>query len=165
MASYVVMEPPEGTPDERAANARLIRDGFGFLAFLVPLFWFLFHRMWIEALLTFALMLAIGLADDWMGLGWAATATTLLLSLLVGLEASSLRAAALSRRGWRQWGVVEARSRAEAEMRYLEEWEAMPEAAPVRERPVPSAPASVPLVSPRPTPRPALGMFDYPGGR
>ena len=46
MASYVVMEPPEGGPEQ----AILVRDGFALLAFIMPFLWFLWHRMWLEAL-------------------------------------------------------------------------------------------------------------------
>ena len=45
-----------------AADAAFIRDGFSFLAFLLPPLWLLWHRLWIEAALALAaLVLAAGL--------------------------------------------------------------------------------------------------------
>ena len=55
MASYVVMEPPGASRNDAAAGAVLVRDGFSFLAFLLPPLWLLWHRLWIEAALVFAL--------------------------------------------------------------------------------------------------------------
>ena len=135
MAIYVVMEPPAADAVEAAERAVLIRDGFAFLAFLVPPLWLLWHRLWIEAALAFA----VG----------------------VGLEGPALRINALRRRGWREWGAVEASGMAEAEIRYL-----AGEVPDVMEPPVPHSTST----QPRPSPSglaagPALGLFDYPGRR
>ena len=34
-----------------------VRDGFSFLAFLLPPLWLLWHRLWIEAVLAFAVLM------------------------------------------------------------------------------------------------------------
>lgn len=167
MASYVVMEPPLGTADDRAAGARLVRDGFAFFAFVLPFFWFLFHRMWIEAGIALALIFVLGFLDEWIGLPGAATLLTLALSLFAGLEARNLRKAALARRGWREWGVVEARNGEEAELRYLAEAGLDEAQEPATKFTPAEAPArtSVPAMPARSAGGPALGMFDYPGRR
>ena len=151
MASYVVMEPPA-----REDDAVLVRDGFHLLAFLAPFLWFLFHRLWIEALVVLALALALGVAGSLTGIS-AAPALSLLVSVYVGLEGAALRVAALRRRGWREWGVVEADNPADAEVRYLAEEYADAPSEP---------PAPRPLGIPRQQPAgsgPALGLFSYPG--
>ena len=153
MAAYLVLEPPEGDAEKRAVRARLIRDGFSWLAFLFPVPWFLFHRLWIEALVALAATFGVAVAAELLGLGHGGTALSLLVSLAVGLEGEALRAAALRRRGWREWGVVEAENREEAEMRYLTEAE-MPS-------PLPAGPSS----TMRGGLEPMLGMLSYPGGR
>ncbi|MFP3340301.1 hypothetical protein R0J91_20140, partial [Micrococcus sp. SIMBA_131] len=53
--------------------------------------------------------------------GWSAPATvaSLCLSLFLALEARNLRVAMLTRRGWREWGGVDATTRDEAETRYM----------------------------------------------
>lgn len=115
MASYVVMEPPARGSDD----AVVIRDGFYFFAFIVPLPWLLVHRLWIEALALLAVTLVIAAAGSYILAGPAGSIAALALNLFIALEAASLRLAALRRRGWRDWGVVEAENRDDAEIRYL----------------------------------------------
>src|SRR6188474_1545756 len=111
MASWIVMQSPDRTRD---ADLAFVRDGFSFLAFLVPPLWLLWHRLWIEALLAFAvLILGAGLER----LTGFAAAVPLLVSIFVGLEGNGLRVAALRRRGWRDWGVVDAEHLDDAETR------------------------------------------------
>ena len=149
MASYVVMEPPAASRD-----ALLVRDGFHILAFLVPFLWLLIHRCWIEAAIAFVAALGLGILGSMTGFA-GAPALSFLVSIYVGLEGPALRAAALRRRGWREWGVVEADGGADAEIRYLAEAYGGEPAAP-------TAPAA--MAMPRhPAPGPALGLFSYPG--
>jgi hypothetical protein len=156
MAVFVVMEPPAADAVEASERAVLVRDGFAFLAFLVPPLWLLWHRLWIEAAIAFAASVALTALGDAAGLGFAGAVLSLLVSIFVGLEGQALRINALRRRGWREWGVVEAGDIAEAEIRYLageEPGEALVEA------PRPTAATMV-----RPIPAgPALGLLGYPG--
>jgi hypothetical protein len=117
VASYVVMQP-EGRPAE---DAVLVRDGFHLLAFVFPAIWFLFHRMWIEALAALLAALVLGALASFAGFGNAAPLLSLLVSLYFGLEAPAMRLAALRRRGWHEWGIVEADGADDAETRYLAE--------------------------------------------
>lgn len=128
MASYVVMEPPQADSD-----AVLVRDGFYFLAFLLPFLWFLWHRMWVEAGIALVVAILLGFVPV---LGPASGMLGLLVGLYVGLDAAALRIAALRRRGWREWGVVEAANPADAELRYFAELGETP----VRENPSPKPP-------------------------
>ncbi|MDX8480566.1 DUF2628 domain-containing protein [Mesorhizobium sp. VK24D] len=116
MASYVVMEPPAGG---REAEATFVRDGFTWLGFLVPPVWLAWHRLWIEALLTFVVMAILSALGERLGQEGAGSALSLLVSLYVGLEGQGLRISALRRRGWREWGVVEAGSLGDAEIRHV----------------------------------------------
>ena len=157
MAIFVVMEPPRATG--AGEPAVYVRDGFHWLAFLVPPVWFLWHRMWIEALITVAAMLAIGAVAQAANLTPAASFISLLVSIGIGLEAPTLRLWALRRRGWRQWGVVEASSPADAQLRHLLD---LGEPAAIEPR-LPDG-ASAPQQAPRLPAGPALGLFSYPGG-
>lgn len=162
MASYVVLEPPGRGGEERAV---LVRDGFHFLAFLLPLVWLLFNRLWIEALAVFAAGALIGALGTWFGAAAAASVVSVLLALFVGLEAASLKIAALRRRGWREWGVVEADNARDAEIRYAASLETQlaDEFVPAEDIAQPQLPASRPATHPaRPT-GPVLGMLGYPG--
>ena len=121
MASWIVMEPAGGGRAGKAAEATFIRDGFSLLAFLLPPLWLLWHRLWIEAALAAGvLVLAAGL-PHLTGFAVAAPLLWLLVSLFVGLEGNALRIAALGRRGWRNWGVVEAGNLDDADAHYIAE--------------------------------------------
>ncbi|MEP9397658.1 DUF2628 domain-containing protein [Mesorhizobium sp. KR2-14] len=158
MAAFVVLEPPTRSASAASERAVLVRDGFSLLAFLVAPLWLLWHRLWVETLLYFAVALALAALGKFTGHEVAGSLLSLLVSIYFGLEGAALRIAALRRRGWREWGVVEANSAQDAEMRYLGEvgngnGEA---AAPLADTP-PRAPA-------RPGPTgPALGLLNYPG--
>ena len=155
MASYVVMEPSRGG-EERAV---LVRDGFHFLAFLLPAVWLLFHRLWLEAVLAIAAAMLLGSLAALAGFGPASSFLSLLVSLYVGLEGAALKVAALRRRGWREWGVVEAENARDAEIRYLDGFLDDGDAAGLP----PAALAARPVSPGRPSPAPALGMLGYPG--
>ena len=161
MASYVVMEPPSGAGGRKTDRAMLVRDGFHLLAFLVPALWLFFHRLWLEGLVALAVSIALSAAGSAAGLGNAAPALSFLVSLYVGLEGPALRLAALRRRGWREWGVVEADGTADAEIRYLAETHEAEERHDAALPPTPPPPT--PLATPRPAAAPALGLFSYPG--
>lgn len=167
MASYVVMVPPGGAAAAPEERARAVRDGFAVFAFLAPLLWFLWHRMWIEALATLVVAVGLGLLSRVDAVSAALPVISLAVSALFGLEAQTLRMAALRRRGWRSWGVVEAGSRDEAEARYVAEAVAAQEAraaSPAPARPaVANPPAGVPGRPPRTGP--AFGLLDYPWKR
>jgi hypothetical protein len=156
MASYLILEPSTGSRD-RTEQAITVRDGFAFFAFVIPFFWFLWHRMWLEALAYLVVAILLGGLGMLPGYGILAPLLSLLLSLLIGLEAQALRIAALRRRGWEVWGVAEAASHAEAELRYLAE---VGDSSPAAVPPVVSA-------TPRSTQAgsaagPDFGLIDYP---
>jgi hypothetical protein len=108
MAIYVVLEPPVANATEAAERAVLVRDGFAFLAFVAPPLWLLWHRLWIEAAIAFAVSVGLTALGETAGLGFTGAALSLLVSIFVGLEGAALRINALRRRGWSEWGVVEA---------------------------------------------------------
>ncbi len=107
MASHIVMLPPDGSPQSRAEQAVLVRDGFSWPAFLVPWLWLLWHRLWAEGIIVILLVAAFSIFGEMVGMGLASALLGLLVSIYVGLEGQAMRVAALRRRGYRQWGVVE----------------------------------------------------------
>ncbi|WP_312794712.1 DUF2628 domain-containing protein [Tianweitania sp.] len=119
MAVFVVLEPDVSDLPQAQDRAVLVRDGFSFWAFLLPVIWLLFHRLWIEALAALALMVAAGaLATQFGGHPLLGLSLSLLTQLYFGLEARNLKVNAMRRRGWRVWGPVEALNHQEAELRY-----------------------------------------------
>ena len=157
MARFVIFEPAEAHGDDAASAARFVRDGFSLFGFLIPPLWLLWHRLFIEAALVFAALFATGVLGEMMqGMGLAASALSLLLSIYVGLEGANLRVAALRRRGWREWGTIDADTLADAEIRYA----AAISEGHAPEEGMPPAPTAVG----RPDAGPALGLLAYPGG-
>src|SRR5437764_2150172 len=109
MATYTVHEPPL----RRAASVRdpesfmFVRDGFSFWAFLLGPLWMLRHRLWLVflgyVLLTAVLQIAL------RAIGAPPTviiAVGVLIMLLIGFEAATLRRFTLARRRWSNIGVV-----------------------------------------------------------
>ncbi|MBZ9996976.1 MULTISPECIES: DUF2628 domain-containing protein [unclassified Mesorhizobium] len=159
MAAYVVMEPPGRS--EKVETTAFVRDGFAWLGLLVPPLWLAWHRLWIEAALAFVVMGVLSMLGQKLGLGVAGSLLSLLVSLYVGLEGQGLRIAALRRRGWHEWGVVEAGRLGDADMRYALEAEGLSdEAAPPPPRIVPDAALARPA-----QPGMALGLTHIPGRR
>ncbi len=155
MAIYVVMQRTDAAP-ETGGDAVFVQQGFHWLAFFVPVFWLLWHRLWIEAALALGFVLLLSAAGDTAGLGATSSLLALLVSIYFGLEGAALRLRALERRGWKEWGVVEADRLTDAELRYLASIvdggdDSEPEAAPLpvtasHPRPAASAPRAIGLV-------------------
>ena len=156
MAAYVLMEPP-GRSEKVDATA-FVRDGFSWPGFLVPPLWLAWHRLWIEAALAFIVMALLSMLGEKLGLGLGASLLSLLVSLYVGLEGQGLRIAALRRRGWHEWGVVEAAWLDDADMRYALETDAVSDRAAPAPRMVPDAALARPA-----QPGMALGLTHIPG--
>ncbi len=154
MATFMAMEKRDG--DGR--DAEMIRDGFSLLAFLFPLLWLLWHRLWVEAAAYVVLALALVGLGWLLGLGDMAGLMALPLNLFAGLEASTLRQRGLVRRGWDEWGPVEAGDSREALTRYLAEAGHLDADL----DPQPSLPMR--YTGPA-TAGPALGLFAYPDKR
>ncbi|TPJ19984.1 DUF2628 domain-containing protein [Mesorhizobium sp. B2-7-3] len=158
MTAYVVMEPPGRS--EKVDTTTLVRDGFTWLGLLVPPLWLAWHRMWVEAALAFVVMGVLSMLGQGLGLGVAGSLLSLLVSLYVGLEGQGLRIAALRRRGWHEWGVVEAGWLADADMRYALEVEGLSDEAAPAPRIIPDAALARPA-----QPGMALGLTHIPGRR
>jgi len=144
MASWIVMEKPRGS--QETLELDFIRDGFSFLAFLFPPLWLLWHRLWIEAALTFAVLLGGAALERVTGLGLAAPLLSFLVSIFIGLEGNGLRVNALLRRGWDILTVIEADDVADAETRYAadadEDGDGIPDRYQIVPSPTPAAAAS-----------------------
>jgi len=158
MPTYTVHAPPR--PDAiDPARVVFLRDGFHGWAFIAPPIWLLVHRQWL-ALLGYAIFIAllvVGLA--WLGAGATAIfAAALCVSLLVGLEAATIRRWTLARRGWVPLGFVVGEDRDTAEQRFFARW---------AERPQPIEPEAPRAPEPHPPFRRAperevIGLFPTP---
>jgi hypothetical protein len=164
MSIYTVHEPPlraaEALPDpERIA---FVRDGFYFWAFLLPPLWMLRYRMWLVFLLYVVIAVGIESAMHYAGVdAGGVLIVQLLISLLVGVEASTLRRFTLARRGWKNVGIVSGHDRVDAERRFFNAW--VEAAAGKRTGPPPIPPA--PSAPPAPQMPDVIGLFPEPGAQ
>ncbi|HEX2556329.1 MAG TPA: DUF2628 domain-containing protein [Microvirga sp.] len=163
MKTFTLHLPADALPGdpEPLEKAVLVRDGFSWGAFFFTVLWFFAHRLWLAGLGVLALLVAFNLGLSALGVRpGAAFLADLLLSVLIGLEANSLRRWTLQRRGRPAVDLVTASSRDEAETKAFARWLAR------ESRPQASA-ASAPLlrvpVAPYRTPDPVIGFFPDPG--
>jgi len=164
MPVYTVHAPSTVTLRDEADKFVFVRDGFHFWAMLFGPFWLLWNRLWLVLLGYIAATAVIGIALALL----AASADLrllvfLLLAVLMGLEATSLRRWSYSRGKWRQIDFVVADDEETAERRFFDRWtehglsgltpaSEVP-AAPFPARPMPAAPHGI------------IGLFPEPGGR
>jgi Protein of unknown function (DUF2628) len=125
MSVYTVHQPPLRAADDLADTDRFlfVRDGFSWWAFLLTPLWMLRHRLWL--VLTIYLLATAAIDSALRALGASASSIVLisvLISLFAGLEAGTLRRLTLSRRGWRNVGVVSGHDAEEAERRFFDAW-------------------------------------------
>ena len=160
MSVYTVHEPPPRRDEAAADPVRFafVRDGFHFWAFVLGPVWMLVHRLW----LVFVLYLVIsGLLHA--GLWFAGTTSGmtffigLLVSILIGLEAPTLRRWTLRRRGWATIGVVAADDPETAERRFFDAWTGR-KPRPQRDPPPPGSFHAPPGQQPA-----VIGLFPEPG--
>jgi hypothetical protein len=166
MPVYTIHEPPRRDEEVVAHTARFqfVRDGFHWWALLLTPFWMLRYRMWLELIAYLLLVGGITFGLKRFGIGNSAGPwVAVLLSLLVGLEASSLRRWKLARRGFENLGVVVGEDLDIAERRFFDGWVMQGR----RSAPASTAsPFDPPAVGPRPTaPADIVGLFPQPEAR
>ena len=124
MKTYTLHVPADAAPGDADAleDAELVRDGFSWGAFVFTFLWFFWHRAWLAGLAILAGLAALSvlLAALPVG-GTAGFAAWLLLGILIGLEASSLRRWTLRKRK-PVADVVAASNRDEAEAKSFARW-------------------------------------------
>jgi hypothetical protein len=174
MPVYTVHAPVTTDAGIRATDRfAFVRDGFYFWAAVAGVIWLAWHRLWLALLGWIVLLLAVDFGMAALGArGGAILLANLLLALLMGFEAASLRRWTLSRRKWRQLDIVVADDEETAERRFFDRWTAkqrglandqlaIDRGAPPPTRDVPGQPFSRPPPLPRSE---IIGLFPEPGG-
>ena len=169
MSVYTVYEPPLRTAGALAEPDRFVfvRDGFYWWAFLLTPLWMLRHRLWLVLAVYIAISAAIDGALHMLGASAAATIVVgVLISLLVGFEAATLRRVTLRRRGFRNVGVVSGDDLEAAERRFFDAW-VRQRAARIGAQPAAAAPpaSSAPPALGMSEPSGVIGLFPEPGGQ
>lgn len=169
MNTYTLHLPVDARPGEAGAldQAVLVRDGFAWGAFLFTALWFFAQRLWLAGLLVLAAVVGLAALLAALGVGPGATfLAELLLGILIGLEANTLKRWTLRRRK-PAVDVVAAASRDEAEVKSFGRWLARAATPPMPAMPTarpapglsPAQPlAGLPQASVR-RPEPVIGLF------
>ncbi|MCG7392748.1 DUF2628 domain-containing protein [Microvirga sp. ACRRW] len=155
MTTYTLHLPRDARPGDPAAleEAELVKDAFSWGAFFFTFLWFFFHRLWLAGLGVLVLVLAFGALMQLLDVHEAAGAVAgLLLQVLIGLEANSLRRWTLSRHGYVLADAVTAADKDEAEAKAFARWLA-PRPAALRN------PVSTPVPTTSRRPDPVIGLF------
>ena len=122
MKIYTVHHPADdpATIAEESERVEFVREGFSWLALLLPLVWFLAHRMWLVSLIYVVGMVALNLLllitapDDFVL--WT---MVIAIHVMIGYLANDLRRWTLARRGFRTLAVVMADTALKAEHRFF----------------------------------------------
>jgi len=124
MPVYTVHAPVTNGADLTATDKfAFVRDGFHFWAAVAGVIWLAWHRLWLALIGWIVVALAVNGGLALLGAGSRATlVVNLVLALLLGFEAASLRRWTLSRRKWRMLDVVVADDEESAERRFFDRW-------------------------------------------
>ncbi len=124
MRFYTIHAPrrPWASTETSIEEARAVKDGFSWPAFVFSFIWALWHRLWLVAAAIFVAEFAIGLLVGLIGLGAVANGVLSLgTALIVGWLANDLRRDHLERIGLTDLGVVIAGNGEDAIERYFTE--------------------------------------------
>jgi hypothetical protein len=171
MPVYTVHAPVTDNADFRATDRfTFVRDGFHVWAAFLGVVWLAWHRLWLALIGWIILMIAVDIAMVRLGVGGTAILLVdLLLALLLGFEAASLKRWTYSRRNWRQLDIVVADDEEAAERRFFDRWTAkqrvndqlaVDRGAPPPTRDIPGQPFSKPPPLPQSD---IIGLFPEPG--
>ena len=155
MTTYTLHLPRDARPGDPAAldEAELVKDAFSWGAFFFTFLWFFFHRLWLAGLGVLVLVLGFGALMQVLNVHEAAGAVAgLLLQVLIGLEANSLRRWTLARHGFALTDVVTGADRDEAEAKAFARW--------LSQRSIPTRnPAPMPIPTTTRRTDPVIGLF------
>ena len=162
MTVYTVHEPRTRRSKGDADPDRFVfvRDGFHFWAFVFGPLWLLWHRLWLVLLIYVVATSAVQAALWALGVSAAVKFTVgMLIALLVGFEAASLRRWTYARRRWSSLGLVVAPNLEAAEHRFFATWVTR-DPPPPPQTPVAPAGSWMPPSAPQ-----VLGLFPEPQTR
>lgn len=167
MSVYTVHAPPprsdDGAPDpERFV---FVRDGFHVWAFVFGPVWLLFKRLWLALLIYIVIAALLQLGLWLLAVPRSSHAVlSVLMHLLVALEAATLQRWTLNRRRWTQLGVVTGVNQEAAEQRFFDLWVSRAAKVEAQASPPPAPSTPQPMRTPQP-PTDIIGLFPEPQSR
>lgn len=162
MSTYTVHVPPPRLEASDPEQFVFVRDGFHVWAFLLAPLWLLLHRLWL--VLAGYIVLAAALAGVFYVTDAPALLkffVNLLIALLVGFEAATLRRWTLTRRGWRMVGFALGEDQETAELRFFAAWTRRASVVPFSP-PAAEQPLSTPVRRGSPSGSDVIGLFPEP---
>src|SRR5438105_1013664 len=109
--------------NDNADEFVFVRDGYHFWAFLLGPLWLLWHRLWLAFVGYAVVIAAIVALLVWLRTGVDTRLVVMVLvAMLMGYEAASLRRWSFSHGRWREIGVVVADDEEAAERRFFDQW-------------------------------------------
>jgi hypothetical protein len=173
MPVYTVHAPGANGADLRSTDKfAFVRDGFHFWAAVFGPLWLIWHRLWLALIGWIIAIAALEVALRRLGVGSGAIFfANVIVAILMGFEAASLRRWTLTRHHWRQLDVVVADDEEAAERRFFDRWAAKQrgivndQQAVDRGAPPPTRDAPGQSFSKPPSPGSGIiGLFPEPGG-
>jgi len=123
MAVYTVHAPVAPDLRDEAERFVFVRDGFHTWAMLLGPLWLVWHRLWLVLIGYLVINAAVaGILALVSAPSDVRTLVFVLIALLMGLEAASLRRWSYSRRKWQQIDFVVADDEEKAERRFFDRW-------------------------------------------
>ncbi len=120
MHIYTIHEHGDTPAGERDPHAKLVREGFSVPALIFSVAWFLYHRMWRDALLLAVIITMVMVVVSGGDLGdITGNALRVVISLAVACFAQDMRRADLARKGYREVGIASGGNAEEAALEYL----------------------------------------------
>jgi uncharacterized protein DUF2628 len=167
MSIYTVHQPPLESGATAAEPYRFVfvRDGFSWWAFLLTPLWMLRHCLWLALLIYLLVTAAVDAGLRALGASmFILVLAGLLISLLAGLEAGTLRRFKLARRHWRNVGVVTGDDLEDAERRFFDAWvRQAPARRPAAPNGAPALGSATPSAAPPAASSGVIGLFPEPG--
>jgi hypothetical protein len=125
VVTYTVHEREDEAGDisQRADNIVFVKEGFAWVALLIPMLWLLYHRMWFAFAAFIVLILSIQGVFAVLDTGEAATGwAALIVNPVFALLANDLRRWSLGLRGYSFKGPMSGRDLTECEERFFTDW-------------------------------------------
>lgn len=121
-AIYAASSPNRPSLSQQA-EAVVVREGFSFWAFLMPVLWCAYHRAWrpLGMLVVASAVFAVLFSEMALNNKALMLVMDALVALFIGLAAADLRGAALQRQGFDLVNVVVADKEDTALLRHLEQ--------------------------------------------
>ncbi|HEY1310621.1 MAG TPA: DUF2628 domain-containing protein [Pseudolabrys sp.] len=163
MPTYTVHEPPPRKGEAVSAPERFVfvRDGFYVWAFLLAPLWLLWRRLWLAFVIYVLVNIALGLSLALIGAPTGVRfLASLLIALLVGLEASTIWRRKLAWKKWQTLGFVVGDDAESVERRFYAAWTKRSDEKPAA---APAPQYSAPVRRGPPSPSDVIGLFPEPG--